>query len=90
MPKPSKPARRPPEPSSSKSDSVSKLQDLELNELRLLEGEYRSLMSELEALQGKLSAAPPSVVEAEKDPLNSVLEAATSLIPVVGPLLALL
>jgi hypothetical protein len=49
-----------------------------------------SMRNELSAAQKALQKAPEDVVQAEANPINSIMETVEGLLPMVLPLLALL
>lgn len=68
------------------SEANSKL----MEELKLLQHEFSQLQSETHTLVAEAERAPPAAAAQAVDPINSVLQTVTSLLPVVGPLLAFL
>ncbi len=81
---------------SNASQSIQKLLDdakreaREGPQLKLLLEQVDALMTEVETLEGKLAAkeVPPAQVPAASNALETGMKAVTSLIPLVGPLIA--
>lgn len=85
------PKHKPTQPAPSHdSADVSKQSAAELQELASLQAEFKLLESSISELQAVLAHAPPEVVKQEADPVASVFKSFESLIPLVGPLLALI
>lgn len=86
MPKKSKTQHAP----SPASAAESKQSLAELEQLQSLSAEFNLLQSSISELEARLAHAPSEVVQQEADPVNTVFKSFESLIPLVGPLLALL